>query len=64
MIGYASTLLAAAGSIVVSLRSQAARGRLITTFACGVVGYAATMSLAGLATALYFHYPTWYGLHL
>jgi hypothetical protein len=63
-IAYAATLLAAAGSIFASLKHRITRGRLIAAFVCGVVGYAVTLSLVGLTTALYFHNPTWYGLHL
>jgi len=64
LIAYAVTLLGTSASIFISLKSRVARGRLIVAFASGVVGYFITLSLAGLATALYFHYPTWYGLHL
>ncbi len=64
LIGYAVTLLGAGVCILASLRFPSARCRLIVAFAAGIAGYAVTLSLAGLATALYFHYPTWYGLHL
>lgn len=64
LIGYGVTLLGIAGTIFASLNSRIAQGRLVVAFASGVVGYAFCLSLVGLATALYFHYPTWYGLHL
>jgi hypothetical protein len=64
LIGYSAAMVGTAACIQASLKSGVARGRLVVAFASGVVGYAITLSLAGLATALYFHYPTWYGLHV
>ena len=64
LICYGVTLVGMAASVAASLQFRIAPGRLIAAFAAGVAGYVVTLSLAGLATALYFHYPTWYGVHL
>jgi len=64
LIGYAATLAGITASIGASLKFGPARGRLVTAFASGIVGYLVALSLSGLATALYFHYPTWFGLRL
>jgi hypothetical protein len=64
LIGYGVTLTGAAGSILAALKRRAWSGGLVLAVAAGVAGYVGTLSVCGLATALYFHYPTWYGLHL
>ena len=64
VVVYGVTLIGIAASVLTSLHSRVARGRLVVAFLAGVAGYFVTLSLAGLATALYFHYPTWYGLHV
>ena len=64
LVGYGVTLIGISASVLASLKSRAARGQLVVAFALGVVGYVVTLSVAGLVTAIYFHYPTWYGLHL
>lgn len=64
VLGYGVSLLGVTVCILAALKLCTAHGRLVVAFASGVVGYVVGLSLAGLATSLYFHYPTWYGLHL
>jgi hypothetical protein len=64
LTGYGVTLVGMAASVLASLKFAPARGQLLIAFAAGVAGYIVTFSLASLATALYFHYPTWYGWSL
>ena len=61
-LAYAVALLGAAIGIASALKLSG--GRMFVSTAAGIVGFGVAVSLAGLGCAIYFHYPTWFGLHI
>jgi len=58
---YAAILI---GVIAAILGMLNVTPKMLPALAAGVVAYGVVASIAGLGIAIYFHYPTWFGVHL
>lgn len=61
---YGLIVIGVAASIITGLKMSGRRGGFILAYAAGLIGYVLSAGIVGLASAIYFHYPTWFGLHL
>ncbi len=63
-IVYAMIMIGVAAGILAALQFKVRRAGLIVAYAAGLISYFLSAGIMGLASALYFHYPTWFGMHL